>query len=465
MGSKNPITVEDVELIGSDDRNGQQKWTDGGTILKSVVYLISTCEHSASANPVKLRNLFFNGRDTGPDALTMQNIWKYCSQGMVTMNSNTLAIYEVKVPCTGSLKVGNNTIDYKFIGRAYETCAVETLGIMVKVADDYVRNTLRVSLTDDQQRILVLPNAISNNCGYAGAAAMAITPGEVYITGAAAENLNIYVHEMSHSYFNLQHSMAINMKTKEIDEYGDDSCLMGRGTYCFNAPQLWKLNWVSPLPGGDLNGTTLTIGRPRTFVLPSQNKNLRSYLRIDPTWVLPEDEDFSPSGGLSSVPAFFISHRSADSPFENVFPAASIMVYTFRGTKQFYSIAYPNREAVIPSKWNYRAPMPYGLVVRVASIIAGGNATVVICRASGDMEYTDAESCSDGLDNDCDGRVDYEDSDCFGAPKAPPLPPAPRPPPPRPPPSPRPPKPVTAPRSPPRPPLPRTPAKQASSRP
>ncbi|GIL80756.1 hypothetical protein Vretifemale_9794, partial [Volvox reticuliferus] len=450
MGTKDPITVEGIQVVGSEDPNAQQKWNDGVTMIKSVVYLISTCEFSASTNPARLRALFVNERDTSSGAVTMQNIWRYCSQGMVSMNSSTQAIYEVKVPCTGSLTTGNKIINYNFNGKGYGTCAVEMLGLMVKLADNYVRNTFQVSLTNDQQRILVLPGAISNNCGYAGAAAMGITPGEVYITGAAAENLNVYVHEMSHSYFNLQHSMAINPTTRSIDdEYGDDSCLMGRGSYCFNAPQLWKLNWVSPLPGGDLNGTTLTIGTPRTFVLPSQNKKLQSYLRIDPTWALSDEDEASPSERLSNVPAFFISHRALEAPFDNLFPSTSVMVYTFRGTKQFYSIAYPNRETVLQSQMVYRSPMPYGLVVRVVSIIAGSNATVVICRASGENENTDAESCSDGLDNDCDGRVDYEDPDCNNPPNTPPprwLPPSPRPP-----------KPIPAPRPPPK---PRAPPKQ-----
>ncbi|GLI70997.1 hypothetical protein VaNZ11_016112, partial [Volvox africanus] len=169
------------------------------------------------------------------------------------------------------------------------------------------------------------------------------------------------------------------------------SSVMGRGRYCFNSPNLWRLGWVSPHPGGDLNGTTLTIGRPRTFLLPGQNTNPQSYLRINPTWAISGKEVYNNKTQLP-LPVFFVSHRYQESALDTFSPpTSSIYVHSYKGNKDRLTLDFSYRAAVLTGTSRiYRGP--YGLVVRLTSSVAswfGGNATVVICRASGDRENTD----------------------------------------------------------------------------
>jgi uncharacterized membrane protein YgcG len=67
-------------------------------------------------------------------------------------------------------------------------------------------------------------------------------------------------------------------------------------------------------------------------------------------------------------------------------------------------------EAGVAPRQQWReARLASNLVVRVPRVV-NGSAEVRLCR------WTEAKetSCDDGLDNDCDGRVDAADGDCQG---------------------------------------------------
>ncbi|GLC46742.1 hypothetical protein PLESTM_001918500 [Pleodorina starrii] len=273
----------------------------------------------------------------------------------------------------------------------------------MNLADLYVQRELGVDISRIKQRIAVLPPGVSKMCrDWLGLGSLGCTGTRCYtwVRGDVARQLHFFMHEMGHNMW-LQHSGD----SWFVTEYGDTTCTMGLGTTCFNAPNMWRLGWVSPVLGGDLNGSTLDVGRTRTFLLPGQTRATRSILRIDPTWVL-TDRDVTSSGGKAThLPVYYVSVRERQPPFEDT-GKAFVAVYTSQVTRSDNSTERSIKQSTMLAGGEFRAEMPYGIVVRVASIGAGGaNATVSICRASGEREAQGGASCSDGLDNDCDGLV------------------------------------------------------------
>ncbi|GLC76491.1 hypothetical protein PLESTF_001787000 [Pleodorina starrii] len=179
---------------------------------------------------------------------------------------------------------------------------------------------------------------------------------------------------------------------------------------------MWRLGWVSPVLGGDLNGSTLDVGRTRTFLLPGQTRATRSILRIDPTWLLTagDDDDSINDSRMTPLPVYYVSLREVAPPFDtpssSAFRGSRVAVYTSRATQAENSIE-PSyyHTALDPDGTAVFKPNATGLVIRVVSIASNGtSATVSICRASGEREAQGGASCSDGRDNDCDGLVAAE---------------------------------------------------------
>ncbi|GIL48040.1 hypothetical protein Vafri_4754 [Volvox africanus] len=458
---KNAVRVKVVESFGyagKDEVKSTTPTTRPFMNITSVVYLISACNRSNAHTAASFRSWWVNGPNTTSLNITMQNYFNYCSQGAARMTNDTQFIFEVTLPCKGVLKNGESY-------NLQTNCSnPEIYGIM-SLAEDYITNTLkRYDLNNVRQRIAVLPVGYPYRCGWAGLANVGCggTRCHVWIAGGNTYR-NIFMHEMGHNLA-LAHSNVPNQ------EYGDYTCTMGHGGGCFNGPNIWRLNWGTTLPGGDLNGTTLPFGRPRRFVLLDQNKAIESMVRIDPTWTIQGNETVSQF--TNAVPAYFISFRSTNQ-IENY--GSSVFVHTYQGTQvpgSYISSQFLKRIVAGPNATvnEYRAALPEGIVVRVESIVPNVSATVIVCRSGGPNEAQGGNSCGDGLDNDCDGLVDYSDPDCNGvlpSPSPPPTPPSPSPPPPSPPPSPPPaPGPPPSPRPPrPPPPSPRPPRPPSPSPP
>ncbi|GLI69555.1 hypothetical protein VaNZ11_014104 [Volvox africanus] len=387
-------------------------------VVSTVIFLISFCGYGPAIEVASFRSMWLNGPDTPPNTRTMQNTWDFCSQGKVIMTNSSQRIFDVPLQCEGMMPITRSPYSFKL---GWEVCYTYSLSNMMALAEYYVQNTLGEDISGIKQRIAVLPAELNGYCNFGGLGGLGCAGSRCYswINGLFANNLYLYLHEMGHN-LGLYHSRIPG------HDYGDDTCTMGNARTCFNAPNMWRLGWVSPLPGGDLNGTTLPVGRVMTFYLPGQNENPRSYLRINPTWAITGKEMYSAT--RAPVPAFFISHRYKEVPFDNLSPANShIAVHTFNGTREAQSYQNVTLEAFLLVKGEYRAPMPFGLVVRFLSYKSGGNATITLCRAGGEMENLGGSSCFDGIDNDCDGLVDFADPDCAGVPRPPSKPPSPRP--------------------------------------
>ncbi|GLC34366.1 hypothetical protein PLESTF_000524100 [Pleodorina starrii] len=168
---------------------------------------------------------------------------------------------------------------------------------------------------------------------------------------------------------------------------------------------MWRMAWVSPLPGADLNGSILAAGHQRTFRLPGQNKERQSLVRINPTWALTGKEPRSFT--KTPLPVFYISLRQPEKPFEDLRPINNrIAIYTSHAEQlaNSYQSSVLHAELAAAGE-EFRSEIKYGIVVRVNSIdaSASGSANITVCRIGSLKESSSDGSCSDGRDNDCDG--------------------------------------------------------------
>ncbi|GIL74921.1 hypothetical protein Vretifemale_4792 [Volvox reticuliferus] len=408
----NAVRAQIVQVFGFADKNAPKDAPAGARNITSAIFLLSfRCNNwTAPFTASSFWSMWLNGPSTPRTAKTMQNYWDFCSQGAARMSNETQFIFEVPVPCNGT----SNNQPYNFISQ----CTEAELYAWMDLADSYVQNTLKRDISRIKQRIAVLPTEVIANCKWAGMGSVGCSGTRCYswINGAAANELSAYMHEMGHN-MGLQHSGRAGY----VSEYSDQSCTMGSGRTCFNAPNMWRLNWAAPLPGGDLNGTTLEAGRWKKFVIPNQSGAPQSFIRVNPTWTLITGKEALLTGtdpDWAPAPVYYIAFRFHHNGFESFTTENNnrVHVYSFQGTQSVASPAKPILHAVLNMGAEFRSQVPYGLVVNVIKITApNGNATVTICRASGESEAQGGDSCSDGRDNDCDGLMDDADPDCGGA--------------------------------------------------
>ncbi|GIL48039.1 hypothetical protein Vafri_4755, partial [Volvox africanus] len=232
------------------------------------------------------------------------------------------------LPCNGTV----NGQPYNF----FTQCSEVELYAWMDLAESYVQNTLKRDISLIKQRIAVLPTEMMASCKWAGMGSIGCSGTRCYswINGAAATELSAYMHEMGHN-MGLQHSGRAGY----MSEYADKSCTMGSGRTCFNAPNLWRLKWASPLPGGDLNGTTLEVGQWKKFTIPNQSTAPQSFVRINPSWTLITGKESLSTDPLPAdrelAPVYFISFRYRHYVFESFSTESNnrVHVYSFQGTQ------------------------------------------------------------------------------------------------------------------------------------
>ncbi|EFJ48887.1 zinc-containing metallo-protease [Volvox carteri f. nagariensis] len=413
------VPAKVVESFGFADKDAGKEAIPGraNVTISSVIFLISYCGYRNYHTVESFRKMWLNEPSTTTDAMTMQNYISYCSQGAARMTNSSQRIFAVDLPCTGGS--GKNAFNFN------TSCEDPELYGMMSMADSIVRNTYGASISYVKQRIAVLPDYAHTTCRWGGLAQVGCSGDRCYTWINAAASPRVFLHEMLHN-FGLHHAGRLG----DPWEYADYSCVMGIGDTCPNAAQLWRLSWALPLPGGDLNGTTLQVGRRITFTLPVQNKAPQSYVRIYASWMWdppPYTVWWSPDAYPAH--ALLVSFRSKEEPFElfDNDKNNQVLIHSFNGT-QYAGSAQKTllRSALNKPNQEFRDDSFSGLVFKVLSISPGLSAVVSICRSGGPQEAQGGNSCGDGLDNDCDGLTPRR------PPRPPPRPPRPPRPPPRP---------------------------------
>ncbi|EFJ42975.1 hypothetical protein VOLCADRAFT_96917 [Volvox carteri f. nagariensis] len=369
--------------------------------VTGVVFLLSFCGLRNMYDVNSFRKIWVNEPGTPADTFTMQNYMSYCSQGMTQMSVASQNIFEVELPCTGTM--ANGVLVYSF--NMSSTCGPIEQYAWYKLSADKVRDTLGFNASAFKQQVFILPPKSRCSLSWGGLADVGCTRNffcRSYI--ASSNDLRVMMHEMSHN-FGLHHSGEGGF------EYGDESCVMGTGDSCFNAPNAWRLGWVDTVPGGDLDGSTLEVGRPRRFTLPPQTKARQAIVRIYPDWKIGQAAPLWPRAlyGGESVQSIYLGFRVKVPPFERILDrdsnAVTVHVYGANRSASGFGLALKVRTLRPGGYEEFRDDAWSGIVVRLISMNPDVNAIVSVCRSTGAKESQGGNSCEDGIDNDCDGKV------------------------------------------------------------
>ncbi|EFJ42982.1 hypothetical protein VOLCADRAFT_96931 [Volvox carteri f. nagariensis] len=164
------------------------------------------------------------------------------------------------------------------------------------------------------------------------------------------------------------------------------------------------------------NASRISISsiRQRIAILPQNNPCSSTW----GDWKILGNEPKSTYYPSFPVPAIYISFRSKYEPFENLTTEDdnSVNIYTYKGDRSLVDSFWRTQHVKALKAGGlteYRDDGWSGVVVRLVRVMPGDSAVVVVCRSSGPTESQGGNTCSDGLDNDCDGLVDAEqDGDC-----------------------------------------------------
>ncbi|KAG2496774.1 hypothetical protein HYH03_005182 [Edaphochlamys debaryana] len=219
--------------------------------IASVVFLYSMCGYPRAIDEATFRALWFNTGRTRPNDYTMQNYIQKCSFGRSKLTNSTQLVFEVDEQAAWS-----------------------------QAAEELVQRQWGIDLTPYKQRIGVLPNEVSKICGFGGRGSVGCAERcYTWITHDYASNLVYFLHEMGHNW-GLRHATAYDSASAT----GDWSCIMGTAGACLNAANGWKMGWALPLPGADLDGSTMPPGMWLPYFVPYQSTAHASHVRIYPSW-------------------------------------------------------------------------------------------------------------------------------------------------------------------------------------
>ncbi|GLC59648.1 hypothetical protein PLESTB_001517900 [Pleodorina starrii] len=464
--------------------------------MSSIVFLVkvSGCGMTTKMTLPRVEDwLFINPRIYG----NLERWYKVCTYDQVTYKREANPIFEVTMPCKGTTP-NNLTFDFQ-TGYANKKNMDNEIHAMAEMSQSWLLTNRPDLQWNKHRKMFLFPfNWDSFIVGWGGLATMGCKSYDLnwcytWINLGQKDvdvlNLATTVQELNHN-IGLAHSSNLyyysSSNTWGKNEYGDNVCPMG-GPYvwnyeqafvCTNAAQSYKAGWAKPIPGGHIDAYNLVPEVTQRFTLPSTSLSKNNILRIIYDRSNREIDNISaPVVQDAIIVSYRVRQQEFDSGLEDdKNRRVWIHQYNHRFNGQparvedtTIMIAVLSDETPLPSiqkPWWQKANRTFtqmfpaavgGFTVTMTSKTET-QATVAVCRFLNKVETRGDSSCSDGRDNDCDGLVDMDDTDCRESP--PPSPPLPRPPLPRPPPPPPPlpsPPPVRMPRQAPPPPRPRWP--------
>jgi hypothetical protein len=200
------------------------------------------------------------------------------------------------------------------------------------------------------------------------------------------------------------YNLGLSYARVDGDNFGDASSAMSSWgsmtARCFNTPNTWRLGWATAV--ATITADTLAPGNTVAVTLPLANTRTENLARVEASWL------------ATPVPTYWVGYRGDSSGyhgFDAGLPgdyANKVHVYRWDGATE--TSAPSDHLASLSMADGSTTWSVSSLVVRVTSIDDYASAaSIAICRADGSVET----SCSDGLDNDCDGLVDTADPDCL----------------------------------------------------
>ncbi|KAG1673456.1 hypothetical protein FOA52_002222 [Chlamydomonas sp. UWO 241] len=435
--------------------------------MRTITFLLST---SSGIRPditlPEFNALWFNKDSPGGanSGTTMENYYQTCSYGktLFTPGDNIVVdLMDTPMPAIGRTAYTNIAYDLTstcgFAGlyamqewgqKQYEVSILKprdhssgtsrtlvplgSAGVLVAAASHaVVATSSRLLRTGDpnainafQRRLVFAPSLV---CPWLGLASFGCTGAFCYawVRFDQVKRLNIIFHELGHT-------LQFSHSSSSTWEYGDCSCPMGctGERACLNAPQAVRAGWYKEL-AVHTSANTLP-GMWYRYSIPAAELTDTNTVKISPT-----------GAPFLGNPSYYLSlktNRGYNANIDSYFKDR-LSVHTSGSSLQSDGIP-PFYLGMIPGSSNAGAGYDVGsvikepaarLVIRFDALSPGSTfADVSFCMYTTTEETPASGTCSDGLDNDCNGLIDAADPACGGAvtPSSPPPPPTASPPPP-----------------------------------
>ncbi|GIL97554.1 hypothetical protein Vretimale_3190 [Volvox reticuliferus] len=406
--------------------------------IRSVTFVFSSssCNVFPPLDSNDIRQLWFNSNNNGNG--TLQNYFETCSYNQLTFNQEVNPIFDVDIPCVGATAAG----PYNFrTGYGNGKNADNELFALPALAKSFLRRNYPGILDNwptYRRQIFIYPFNFERQWLNSYATAQ-------FGCSAQASNcwtwINPSMRESSLDIARVFQALASNTGLKSSDTpslpYGDPSDPLGytwvngirENITCVNAPQSYKAGWSTPISQGHISAFTLPPGVHREFTLPAMGLNKSNHLRI----ITDNSTGFIDESSPKSQRALFVSYRVSSEEaggydsglYQGWNSRVWIHEFDSRANGQpavkpsvlLRVLANEKRYPIIPG-WgvlgnNFTIALPNGGGVTIFfKSKTSSSAKVSVCRSLTQNEAASKSTCSDGLDNDCDGRVDAEDPDC-----------------------------------------------------
>ncbi|KAG2432562.1 hypothetical protein HXX76_008907 [Chlamydomonas incerta] len=291
-----------------------------------------------------------------------------------------------------------------------------------------------------RRNIYILPPTV--RCSWAGYADVTCTSAtcSAYVRGYGSSTTpHVVMHEAMHNY-GLEHA------GRGALEYGDQTDVMGdysragAGLLCPNAPNLYRIGWAKPLnpPGtprfaADADGATgawgnLTVANfttsnwVRGLVIPAQGSRDDNMVVVNVGAGGPELDAERITGVNRYYFSYRVQNRTAGGYDSGVTSSyhRKVLVHSYNGIQSERVFGFkPNLVDAGPSFGSSKSSTWTSPFVAVRGRLGGAVRVVVVSTSDTEavvdvcqVTETRESSCGDGLDNDCDGAADSEDSDC-----------------------------------------------------
>jgi hypothetical protein len=229
--------------------------------LTSVVFLMRVCEWSIQTSVNEFGSFWYG--------IFAKNL-TYCSLGNIQFNAINNIIIDVYVPCKFSSIYDQRIVDATMMNSLNQDYYITEWTAYI------VRNT-KLQLSSYRHKLFIIPKHTPANfygLGYQGcdkSGCFSWYNTEHYTS-------NLFMHELGHN-FGLDHSRRL------MDEYGDETCVMGnQPNRCWNAAHRYALNWSNPISTFDMTkidlNTVTNITLEANHFIQIENKLFAEHVNV-----------------------------------------------------------------------------------------------------------------------------------------------------------------------------------------